>query len=101
VLTIAKLSRWSINCYNDTAHAVGQAATDAKKAGGGLGEYYTEHDTGTPVWLCAGDTDTAARTRRFNRHARTLNSSAGGSVSARQYGEHSLDVVAKLLHVVA
>jgi hypothetical protein len=28
VLTIAKLSRWSINYYNDTAKAVGQAAKD-------------------------------------------------------------------------
>jgi conjugative relaxase-like TrwC/TraI family protein len=60
MLTIAKLSRWSINYYNDTAKAVGQAAADAQKAGGGLGEYYTEHDTRTPVWLCAGDTHTAA-----------------------------------------
>jgi conjugative relaxase-like TrwC/TraI family protein len=61
MLTIAKLSRWSINYYNDTAKAVGRAATDAQKAGGGLGEYYTEHDTRTPVWLCAGDTHTAAQ----------------------------------------
>ena len=61
MLTIAKLSRWSINYYNDTAKAVGQAAKDAQKAGGGLGEYYTEHDTRTPVWLCAGDTHTAAQ----------------------------------------
>lgn len=60
VLTIAKLSRWSIKYYNDTANAVGQAVKDARKAGGGLGEYYTEHDTRTPVWLCAGDTRTAA-----------------------------------------
>jgi hypothetical protein len=59
VLTIAKLSRWSIRYYNDTANAVGQAAEDARKAGGGLGEYYTEHDTRTPVWLCAGDTRTS------------------------------------------
>jgi hypothetical protein len=48
VLTIAKLSRWSINYYNDTAKAVDQAAKDAQKGGGGLGEYYTEHDTRTP-----------------------------------------------------
>jgi conjugative relaxase-like TrwC/TraI family protein len=60
MLTIAKLSRWSINYYNDTANAVGQAAKDARKAGGGLGEYYTEHDTRTPVWLCAGDAHAAA-----------------------------------------
>jgi hypothetical protein len=60
VLTIAKLSRWSISYYTDTANAVGQAVKDARKAGGGLGEYYTEHDTRTPVWLCARDTHTAA-----------------------------------------
>ncbi|OCB60649.1 hypothetical protein A5677_13675 [Mycobacterium malmoense] len=61
ILTIAKLSRWSINYYNDTANAVGQAVKAAQKAAGGLGEYYTEHDTRTPVWLCAGDTRTAAK----------------------------------------
>ncbi|OYN75656.1 MobF family relaxase [Mycolicibacterium sphagni] len=56
MLTIAKLSAWSINYYNDTA----RAAIDAQKAGGGLGEYYSEHDTRTPVWLCAGDARCAA-----------------------------------------
>lgn len=61
VLTIAKLSRWSIKYYNDTANAVGKAVKDARKAGGGLGEYYTEYDTRTPVWLCAGDTRTTAK----------------------------------------
>ena len=34
-------------------------------------------------------------------NVQTPNSSAGGSVSARQYGEHTLDVVAEFLHVVA
>ena len=29
-------------------------------ANGGLGEYYSERDTRTPVWLCAGDTRTVA-----------------------------------------
>lgn len=56
MLTIAKLSAWSINYYNDTA----RAALDAQKAGGGLGEYYSEYDTRTPVWLCAGDARRAA-----------------------------------------
>lgn len=56
MLTIAKLSAWSINYYNDTA----RAALDAQKAGGGLGEYYSEHDTRTPAWLCAGDARRAA-----------------------------------------
>ena len=53
MLTIAKLSRWSINYYNDTARAAGQAAQDAQRANGGLGEYYAERDTRMPVWLCA------------------------------------------------
>jgi conjugative relaxase-like TrwC/TraI family protein len=61
MLTIAKLSRWSINYYNDTARAAGAAATDATRAGGGLGEYYAENDTRTPVWLSAGDTHTVAK----------------------------------------
>ncbi|RFZ59192.1 Multifunctional conjugation protein TraI [Mycobacterium marinum] len=56
MLTIAKLSAWSIDYYNDTA----RAAAGAQKASGGLGEYYSEHDTRTPVWLCAGDTRRAA-----------------------------------------
>jgi len=60
VLTIAKLSRWSVNYYNDTARAVGQAVKDAQSAGGGLAEYYAERDTRTPVWTCAGDTGAAA-----------------------------------------
>ena len=60
MLTVAKLSRWSINYYNDTARAVGAAAADVRRAGGGLGEYYSEKDTRTPVWVCAGDTRTAA-----------------------------------------
>ena len=51
MLTIAKLKRWSINYYNDTARAAGQAATDLARAGGGLGEYYSERDTRTPVWM--------------------------------------------------
>ncbi|WP_293004148.1 MobF family relaxase [Mycobacterium sp.] len=60
MLTIAKLSRWSVNYYNDTARAAGRAAKDLQQAGGGLGEYYGEHDTRTPVWVCAGDTHKAA-----------------------------------------
>jgi len=59
-LTISKLKRWSIAYYLDTAHSAQRATTDFQRAGGGLGEYYSEHDTRTPVWLCAGDTRTAA-----------------------------------------
>ena len=60
VLTIAKLSLWSVNYYNDTARAVGHAARDARSAGGGLAEYYAERDTRTPVWTCVGDARAAA-----------------------------------------
>ncbi|WP_407662277.1 MobF family relaxase [Mycolicibacterium rutilum] len=61
MLTIAKLKRWSINYYIDTAQAAERATEDRARAGGGLGEYYSEHETRTPVWLLAGDTHTAAR----------------------------------------
>lgn len=59
-MTIAKLSRWSIAYYNDTAQAVGLAARNAQRANGGLGEYYAEGDTRAPVWVCAGDGRAAA-----------------------------------------
>ncbi|MDX1893398.1 MobF family relaxase [Mycolicibacterium sp. 050158] len=57
---MAKLSRWSVNYYNDTARAAGQATRDAQAAGGGLAEYYSERDSRTPVWMCAGDANAAA-----------------------------------------
>jgi conjugative relaxase-like TrwC/TraI family protein len=60
VLTISKLKRWSINYYIDTARAAETASRDVARAGGGLGEYYTEHETRTPTWLLAGDTHTVA-----------------------------------------
>jgi hypothetical protein len=60
VLTISKLSRWSINYYIDTAAAAEHASKDLARLGGGLGEYYSEHETRTPVWLCAGDARRAA-----------------------------------------
>jgi conjugative relaxase-like TrwC/TraI family protein len=57
VLTISRLSRWSINYYNDTANAAQAAAMDRQSAGGGLGEYYySESDTRVPTWIVAGDT---------------------------------------------
>ncbi|WP_024448630.1 MobF family relaxase [Mycolicibacterium iranicum] len=61
MLTIAKLKRWSINYYIDTAKTAERASSDRARAGGGLGEYYSEHETRTPVWLTAGDSHTAAR----------------------------------------
>ena len=60
MLTVAKLSRWSVNYYNDTARAAGQATRDAQASGGGLAEYYSERDSRTPVWMCAGDANAAA-----------------------------------------
>ena len=69
MLTISKLKRWSINYYIDTAQAAEHAAKDLRRAGGGLGEYYSEHETRTPVWLLAGDTHTAARAGRADRCA--------------------------------
>ena len=60
MLTISKLKRWSINYYIDTARAAATAGRDVARAGGGLGEYYAEHQTRTPIWLLAGDTHTVA-----------------------------------------
>ncbi|MEM6110567.1 MobF family relaxase [Mycobacterium sp. 050272] len=57
---MAKLSLWSVNYYNDTARAVGDAVKDRQRANGGLAEYYAERDTRTPVWACAGDARAAA-----------------------------------------
>ena len=60
MLTISKLKRWSINYYIDTAQTAERATKDRARAGGGLGEYYCEHETRTPVWLSVGDTRTVA-----------------------------------------
>jgi len=54
MLTIAKLGQWSVSYYVDTARSALSAATDARAAGGGLGEYYSESETWVPVWLSAG-----------------------------------------------
>ncbi|WP_396928254.1 MobF family relaxase [Mycolicibacterium sp.] len=61
MLTISKLKRSSVSYYIDTAKAAGRASSDLQRASGGLGEYYSEHETRTPMWLCAGGTHTAAR----------------------------------------
>lgn len=58
MLTISRLSRWSIRYYNDTADRATQADMDRQSSNGGLGEYYTEDDTRTPTWIVAGDEDT-------------------------------------------
>jgi len=60
LLTISKLKRWSINYYVDTAQTAERASSDLQRASGGLAEYYSEHETRTPVWFCAGDARTAA-----------------------------------------
>ncbi|OFJ51183.1 AAA family ATPase [Mycolicibacterium grossiae] len=81
MLTVAKLSLWSVNYYNDTARAVGEAASNA---GGGLAEYYAERDTRTPVWTCVGDARAAAEL-------------VGLSDSERSGGDADPDVVARWL----
>ena len=55
MLTISRLSRWSIDYYNDTANKAQAAAMDRQAAGGGLGEYYSESDTRVPTWMVVGD----------------------------------------------
>ena len=59
MLTISRLSRWSINYYNDTARQAARAGLDRQRANGGLGVYYSEGETREPTWLIVGD---AART---------------------------------------
>ena len=58
---VSKLKRSSINNYIDTPTAAERAAKDLARSGGGLGEYYSEWETRTPVWLLAGDTHTVAK----------------------------------------
>jgi hypothetical protein len=82
VLTISKLKRWSINYYIDTASTAERAATNLARDGGGLGEYYSECETRTPVWLLAGDTHTAARLVGLSDVQRT-GGTADASVVAR------------------
>jgi hypothetical protein len=59
-LTISKLKLWSVNYYIDTASTAERAAKNRQRANGGLGEYYSERETRTPVWLCAGNGRAAA-----------------------------------------
>jgi hypothetical protein len=78
MLTISKLERWSINYYIDTAQAAETAARDLARPGGGLGEYYSERENRTPVWLLAGNTDTV---RQHRHRPATPTPSPGWSVS--------------------
>ncbi len=84
VLTISKLKRWSINYYIDTAADRRARHRGSAAAGGGLGEYYSEHETRTPVWLCAGD-------------ARTVADLVGLTDAQRAGGEADPEVVARWL----
>lgn len=61
MLTISKLKRSSVSYYIDTAKAAGRASFDLQRANGGLAEYYSENETRTPLWLCAGDSRVSAR----------------------------------------
>ena len=54
-----------------------------QRAGGGLGEYYSEHETRTPTWLLAGD-------------ARTVAALVGLTDVQRAGGEADAEVVAAL-----
>ena len=84
MLTIAPLKQWSVRYYNDTSRAAVSAALDREKAGGGLGEYYSEGESRTPFWMCAGDAETSAAL-------------CGLSAADRAGGEADLDVVARWL----
>lgn len=55
MLTISRLSRWSIAYYEKTANEAKQAAMDRAAAGDGFGQYYSEGDTRIPTWVVAGD----------------------------------------------
>jgi conjugative relaxase-like TrwC/TraI family protein len=60
MLTLSVMTRHSVKYYNDTAKAAAAAEMDRRKAGGGLGEYYTEGETRAPIWLGVGDTTALA-----------------------------------------
>jgi conjugative relaxase-like TrwC/TraI family protein len=77
LLTISKLKRWSINYYIDTARTAEAASRDLARAAGGLGEYYSEHETRTPTWLLAGDSHSVAKLVGLNDVQR-----AGGEADA-------------------
>ena len=55
MLTIAKLGRWSVSYYVDTAREATAAARDDRARNGGLGEYYSESETRLPTWLVVGE----------------------------------------------
>ncbi|MGY4712984.1 MobF family relaxase [Mycolicibacterium sp. CBM1] len=80
VLTISRLKARSMAYYNDTSRAAMNAAADRQRAGGGLGEYYSETETRAPVWMLSGGSEKAAAL-------------TGLSASDRGGGMADLDVV--------
>jgi conjugative relaxase-like TrwC/TraI family protein len=62
MLTISRLTKYSIRYYNDTANEAKQAAMDRQKANGGLAEYYSEGETRVPTWLVVGDKEALSQT---------------------------------------
>src|SRR6478672_36670 len=62
MLTIARLTKYSIKYYNDTADQARQAGLDRQTANGGLGEYYSEGETRIPTWLVVRDKDAISQT---------------------------------------
>ena len=62
MLTIARLTKYSIKYYNDTADQARQADLDRQTANGGLAEYYSEGETRIPTWLVVGDRDAIGQT---------------------------------------
>ena len=77
MLTISRLSLWSINYYETTANEARQSAMDRQAANGGLGEYYSEGDTRMPTWLVTGDVARVAALTGL-----TGSDLAGGEVAA-------------------
>jgi conjugative relaxase-like TrwC/TraI family protein len=62
MLTLSRLTKFSIKYYNDTADEAKQAAMDRQSANGGLAEYYSEGETRIPSWLVVGDKEAVSRT---------------------------------------
>lgn len=62
MLTISRLTKFSIRYYNDTANEAKQAAMDRQTANGGLAEYYSEGETRIPTWLVVGDKEAISST---------------------------------------
>jgi hypothetical protein len=82
VLTISRLSRWSIAYYEKTANEAKQAAMDRQAAGGELGEYYSEADTRAPTWIVAGDSSYVAELSGLSSAAVAGGFAHGDEVSA-------------------